>query len=96
MCKELGNLLQFSKDTERTDTVKFITPQVVTTIPKIRVVAYAWIVVEYIDDKEDPNKARLTAGENLIQYPYKLTTYKLYITTKQIMWNTVISILGAK
>ena len=40
---------------------------------KYRVITYAQIVVGYWTPKEDQNRVLLTAGDNLIKYPGKLT-----------------------
>ena len=39
---------------------------------------------------------RITAGGNLIKYPYELTTRTADLTTSKIMWNSVISTPGAQ
>ena len=46
----------------------------ITEIPKDRTVTYGRIVVDYQPQKGDPNRVRITAGGNLIDYPDKLTT----------------------
>ena len=65
-------------------------------IPKDRVVTYGRIVVDYRPQKEDPNRVRITAGGNLIQYPGELTTRTADLTTSKILWNSVLSTPGAK
>ena len=39
---------------------------------------------------------RITAGRNLINYPFELTTQTANITTSTIMWNSTISTRGAR
>jgi len=68
----------------------------IRTIPKDRVVTYARIVVDFRPQKEDPNRVRITAGGNLIQYPGELTTRTANLTTSKILWNSVVSTEGAK
>ena len=63
----------------------------IKTIPRDQVVTYARIVVDYRPQKKDPNRVRITAGGNLIKYPFELTTRTADITTSKIMWNSTIS-----
>ena len=53
---------------------------------------YAKIVVDFGPQKEDPNRVRILAGGNLIQYAGDLTTR----TADLIVWNSVESTPGAK
>ena len=69
MCKELRRLCQGFDKTEGTDTMKFLDLNGIKRIPRDRVVTYARIVVDCRPQKEDPNRVRITAGGNLIQYP---------------------------
>ena len=41
--------------------------------------------------KEDPNRVRITAGGNLINYPGELTIRTADLTTSKILWNSVLS-----
>jgi hypothetical protein len=59
-------------------------------------VTYARIVVDYRPQKADPNRVRITAGDNLITYPEELTTRTADLTTTKILWNSVISTPGAR
>ena len=68
----------------------------ISTIPKDRVVTYARVVVDYRPQKEDPNRVRTTSGGNLINHPFKLTTRTDDPTTSKIVWNSTISMQGAK
>lgn len=53
---------------------------------------YNHIVVDYRPQKTDPNHVRLTAGENLIEYPGELTTGTAEdLSTTEMLWNSVIS-----
>ncbi|KAL7524496.1 hypothetical protein ACHAXR_001939, partial [Thalassiosira sp. AJA248-18] len=96
MCKELGRLAQGFEDTEGTDTVRFLTHEEIRDIPPDRTVTYARIVVDYRPQKSDPNRVRITAGGNLIDYPYELTTRTADLTTTKVLWNSVVSTPGAK
>ena len=53
----------------------------IAKIPRDRVVTYARIVIDYRPQKDDPNRVRITAGGNLIEYPHELTTRTADITT---------------
>ena len=65
-------------------------------IPKDRVVTYARVVIDFRPQKEDPNRVRITAGDNLIKYPGELTTRTADLTTSKILWNSVISTDNAR
>ena len=96
MCIELGRLSQGYDGTQGTNTIYFMTLDEISTIPKDRVVTYARVVVDYRPQKEDPNRVRITAGGNLINYPFELTTRTADLTTSKIVWNSTISTPGAK
>ena len=70
----------------------------IKNIPKDRdrVISCARIVVDYIPQKEDPNRVRITASGNLIQYPGELTTRTSDVRTSKTMWNSIISTRGAR
>ena len=87
--KEFGNLAQGDDltGTEGTDSVFVMSHQDIKTIPLDRVVTYARIVVKFRPQKKDPNRVRITAGGNLIEYPGELTTRTADLTTSKILWN---------
>ena len=91
MCKELGRLAQGYKNTKGTNTVRFMEREHIKDIPKDRTVTYARIVVDYRPQKAGPNLVRITAGGNLIKYPFKLTTRTADLSTSKILWNSTIS-----
>ena len=68
----------------------------IKNIPKDRVVTCARTVVEYRAQKKDPNRVRITAGGNLISYPFELTTCTADLTTSKLLWNSTISTRGAR
>jgi hypothetical protein len=96
MSKELGRLAQGFDGTEGTSTFFFMKKDEIKTIPKDRTVSYARIVVDYRPQKADPNRVRITAGGNLINYPGELTTRTADLTTSKILWNSTLSTPGAK
>ena len=59
-------------------------------------VTYGRIVIDYRPQKQDPNRARITAGGNLIKYPDELTTRTADLTTTKLLWNSVLSTKDAK
>ena len=68
----------------------------IKNIPKDRKVTYGRLVVDYREQKEDPNRVRLTAGGNLIWYPGKTTTKTADLTTSKVLWNSELSTALAK
>ena len=90
MCKELGRLCQGFGKTEGTDTMRCLDLDGIKCILRDRVVTYARIVVDYRPQKEDPNRVRITAGGNLIQYPGELPTRTADLCASKIMWNITI------
>ena len=96
MCKELGRLAQGYDKTKGTNTVYFMKKEDIKNIPKDRTVTYARIVVDYRPQKSDPNRVRITAGGNLITYPFELTTRTANLPTSKILWNSTISTKDAK
>ena len=57
---------------------------------------YARIMEYFRPQKEDPNRVRITAGENLIQYAGDLTTRTADLTITKMVWNSVVSTPGEK
>ena len=73
------------------DSLIVLNHKEIRNIPTDRTVTYANIVVDYRPQKEDPNRVRITAGGNLINYPRELTTRTADLTTPKILWNSVLS-----
>ena len=46
--------------------------------------------------KDDPNRVRITAGGNLIEYPGDVSSPTADITTTKLLWNSVLSTPGAR
>ena len=65
-------------------------------IPADRTFTYANIVVHYLRQKKDPNRVRITAGGDLINYPGELTTRTEDLRTSKMPWNRIISTINAK
>ena len=97
MSKELHRLAQGKEGvTVGTNTIFYLTHDKIRRIPKDRTVTYARIVIDHHSQKDDPNQVRITVGDNLIDYPYELTTRTADMVSAKIMWNSVISTPGAK
>ena len=61
-----------------------------------KIPTYARIVVDFRQQKEDPNRVRITVGGNLIQYAGNLTIRTADLTVTKMVWNSVVSTPGAK
>jgi len=57
---------------------------------------YARIVMDYRPQKADPNRIRITAGGNLVEYEGELSVRTANITTAKLHWNSVISTKDAR
>ena len=74
MSKELHHLVQGKPGiTKATNTIFFLSHNEIQNIPKDQTVTYAYIVVDYWPQKQDPNRVCITMGGNLINYPFELT-----------------------
>ena len=89
-------MAQVYRETPRTDTVFFMTPDEIKNIPHDRTVTYAQIIVDYRPHKKDPNRVCITVGRNLITYPGELTTQTAVLVTTKFLWESTINIPGAK
>ena len=78
-------------NTPGTDSICVISHDKIGHIPEDRTVTYAKVVVDVRPQKKDPNRVRITAGGNLINYPHELTTRTADLTTSKIIWNSVLS-----
>jgi hypothetical protein len=97
MSKELHRLAQVRVGTNvGTNTIFFLPPGKIRCIPKDCTVTYVRIVIDHQPQKDDPNHVRITIGGNLINYPYKLTTWTANMVSSKIMWNSIISMANAK
>ena len=91
--KEWGALAQGDNKTGAIGTkCLFVMPhEQIKQIPRDRTITYGRIVVDYRSQKADPNRVRITAGGNLIDYPGELTTRSADLPTSNILWNSVLS-----
>jgi hypothetical protein len=79
-----------------TNAMFIMLPSDVPNIPKDRVITYARVVIDHHPQKADPNRIRITAGGNLINYPGKLTTRMADIMTAKLLWNSLLSMPRTK
>ena len=93
---ELGRLAQGFESTKGTNTCVFMTHDKIDNIPANQTVTYAHFFVIYRPQKADPNRVRITAGGNLINYPEELTTRTADLHTSKILWNSVLNTKNAK
>ena len=59
-------------------------------------ITYVRIVVHCRSQKEDPNRVRITAGGNLIEYIGEVTTKTADLVTLKVLWKSVVSTELAK
>ena len=78
---------------EGTNTILFIAHDQVT-IDRLKDVSYGRIVMDYIPQKEEPHRTRLTVEGNLIYYEGYLSTPTADINTAKIIINSTISTPG--
>ena len=57
---------------------------------------YAKIVVDYLPQKANPHRIRITAGGNLIKYKGNVSTRTADLTMSKLLWNSVLSTHNAK
>ena len=92
ICTELGKLSQvYQCLVEGTNNFFFMSHDKIRDIPPDKTVTFARIVVDYLPQKADPNRVRLTVGGNLLNVPGDLSTTTANLTTSKILWNTVLS-----
>ena len=92
MCKELGGLSQvYTGIVEGKNIFFFMSNDKIRDILPNKTVTYAHIVVDYRSQKADPNPVRLTVGGNLLNVPGNLSTTTAYLTTSNILFNSVVS-----
>ena len=96
--KDFGGMCQGDNKTGQkgTNAMFGMTPSNIPHIPKDRTIMYTWVAVNHHPQKEDPNRIRITAGGNLINYPGEITTRTANITTAKLLCNSVISTPGAQ
>jgi hypothetical protein len=76
---EFGRLAQDVGDRiEGSNTIFFIPRQ---AVPKGKIIAYGWFVVDICPNKSEIHRVRLTVGGNLIQYPGDVSTRSADLAT---------------
>ena len=96
--KEVGRMAQVGNKTRTTGTncIHVMTHEQIAAIPRDRVVTYARVVVNFLPQKEDPNRVRITEGGNLMKYPGELTTRTADLTASKLLWNSTVSTRGSR
>ena len=90
MCKELGKMTNGWKDTEDTQTVRFLSHQE-TVIPSDRTITYTRMVLNSRKQKSDPNRVRITVRGNLLKDDQELMVRTANPTISKMLWNSTIS-----
>ena len=95
--KDFGGLAQGDDKTKTkgTNAIFVMTHADIDRLPGKKY-TYANIVLDHRPQKEDPNRIRITAGGNLIQYDDELSVRSADITTAKLHWNSVISTESAR
>ncbi len=96
--KDFGGMAQGDEKTGQkgTKSIFVMTHDKIKNIPRTQTITYARIVVDFCPQKDDPYRICITAGGNLITYPEDLSTCTADLTTSKLMWNSVLSMEGAK
>lgn len=98
--KEFGNIAQGDGLTGKkgTNCAFVMMQEKIARIPKPkdRALTHSHIVIDYRPQKDDPNWVRITAGKNLIEYPFKLTVHTGDLTTAKTLWNSILSTRGTE
>jgi hypothetical protein len=96
--KDFGGMAQGDRKTgqKETNSIFVMTHDEIKLIPRDCTVTYAWVIVDFRPQKADPYRIRITAGGNLINYPGELSTRTADLTTSKLMWNSILSTVGAK
>ena len=83
MGKELRNMAQDNNKTKTPgmNAILVLTHDQIRAIPKSKTITYTRLVVDFRPQKADPNRVRMTAGRNLIQYAGELTTQTSDLST---------------
>ena len=91
MCYERGCVSQgFRGFNDSTKTFFFITHGEIKKTPKDRTFTRTHLVVNYIEQKTDPYRIRVTSGGNLINFSGELTMRTANMITSKMLWNNTI------
>jgi hypothetical protein len=97
MSKEINCLAQGKEGiTKATNTVFFLSHKEICHILTNQMEMYPCIVIDHQLQKEDPNCVWIYVGNNLINYPFELTTRTTDKVSLKIVWNSTISTKGAR
>ena len=91
--KEFGVLAQgYNRVDEKGSNAIFMMNHDEIKIPADGKIKYGSLVVDYREQKIDPNRVWLPAGGSLIKYPGKTTTKTADLTTSKVLCNSVLSL----
>jgi hypothetical protein len=97
MSKELHRLAQGEEGTTiATNTILFLSHDKIRRIPKDSTITYGQIGNDHLPQTDDPNRACINVGGNLINYPYELMTRMANMVSSKIMQNSITSMPNAK
>ena len=91
--KEYGNIFQGSEFSEGKNVCHWIRKE---DIPKGKQITYPRTVVDYRPEKDDPNRTRITAGGDKLEYEGETAVNSADYTTIKCHWNSVLSSPGYK
>ena len=87
---EFGRLAQGIRDIKGTNTISFITKDEITN-ERRKDVTYVRYVCTYRPQKSEPNRTRITAGGDRVNYPGQVSTETAEITTVKALINSTLS-----
>ena len=95
LANELGRLAQGIHDVKAANTIFFVKK---SEIPKdkLKRVTYARIVYGYKPNKLEKYRTRVTVGGDRIVCDYDISSPTCDMPTIKLLWNSVVSTLGAK
>ena len=65
-------------------------------VPEGHTVTYWFIVIDYHPQKPEPHRTRLMANGDKLKYPWDVTTPSADLTMAKLLFNSIISTVGAK
>ncbi len=97
--KDFGGMCQGDNKTGQIGTnamVLMTHDEIAHALRAKKVFTYGNPVVDHRPQKEDPNRIRITSGDNLIKYDKELSVRTADINTAKLHWSSVISTDGAR
>jgi hypothetical protein len=97
--KDFGGMVQgFNKTGQKGTNAMFIMAhdEIRHALAAKKIFTYAYLVVDYRLQKDDPHRIRITAGGNLINYDGNASVHTANLDTAKLHWNSVISTENAR